>query len=186
MMKNPDISDVLCDLTHHFNEKYKNALPSLEEYLRSLWRIVSRSRDLPLTPENLAAWFERAFTEEPPPFDPAWMLRPKTESDEPNTFEGWENIILYQIADLRRMAQLGMLDNKYRYMGLTSPTDLSWYNFDPLTYLDCGMGGPWYCNEMLMPESTRENNQIGDGAGEGREISWSDFYAILYLGRIYE
>ena len=185
-MNNPDIYDSICHLTDHFNEKYKNAIPSLEEYLRSLWSIVSQSRDLPLALENIVAWLERAFTEEPPPFDPAWMLRPKTECHEPDSFEGWENIILYQIADLRRMGELGMLDDEYRYMGLTSPSGLSWYNFDPLTYLGCGMSGPWYRNERLMPAYVPENDQIDSGTGEKREISWRDFYAILYMGRIYE
>lgn len=173
-MKKPDIYE----LTKHFNERYKDALPSLEDYLRSLWSIVSQYRGLPLSQENVATWLERAFTEEPPPFDPTWMLRPKTECNETDTFEGWENIILYQIADLRRMGELGMLHDKYRYMGLTSPSGLSWYNFDPLTYLDCGMAE--------FPLYSTENDQTDEGAGEGPELSWIDFSTILYLGRIYE
>jgi hypothetical protein len=31
-------------------------------------------------------------------------------------------VILFQIADLRRMAEVGQLENEYRYLGIDSPS----------------------------------------------------------------
>jgi hypothetical protein len=63
------------------------------------------------------------------------------------------------------------LKNKYRYMGVSSPTGNSWYNFDVFTYLECGTRG------------------MGDNNREGVESSacdWATLAVMLELGRIYE
>jgi hypothetical protein len=39
------------------------------------------------------------------------------------------------------MAEAGTLENEYRYFGIDSPTGFRWYNFDPCSYLECGVRG---------------------------------------------
>ncbi len=73
--------------------------------------------------------------------------------------------------DLRRMRG-GTLAEEWRYFGSESPTGKGWYNFDPLTYLECALAGmsACACNEnadLLTP-------------------GWRPFASFLELGRTYE
>ena len=162
-----------------FEEKYKTTLPSLEEYLRSLWKIVSLANATSPTPDDIANWLESAFTTEPPPFMPEWSTLTRNFKTENSSFSDWEKVILYQIVDLRQMAENGQLDDEYQYFGIQSPSGYSWYNFDPLTYLECGVQGTldWY-----KKYGGSEDNPI-------QVIShsiWDWFIHILVCGQIYE
>ncbi|MEM7431643.1 MAG: hypothetical protein AAF351_06850 [Pseudomonadota bacterium] len=60
--------------------------------------------------------------------------------DESAGWREFEDTILFMVADLRRMRD-GALKDQCRYFGVQSPTNYSWYNFDPLTFLECGLAG---------------------------------------------
>lgn len=172
MMTNRDIYLLVCG----FAEKYKDdKLPSLEAYLRSLWLIVSQSKVEDLTIEQVVRWLEEAFTTTPPAFDDKWLNIERDYSEDLDSKDGWNNIILFQIADLRRMRDAGQLDNEYKYLGIESPTGNSWFNFDPLSYLECGIVGS-------MAGYQEEEYAIR----KIETFTWQDFIAILESGQWYE
>ena len=58
--------------------------------------------------------------------------------------------LLFQIADLHRM-QGNTLEGEWRYFGSESPSGNTWYNFDPMTYLECALAGMSASNEDAEP-----------------------------------
>jgi hypothetical protein len=52
-------------------------------------------------------------------------------------FSVLQQMICYQIADLYRMAQAGLLENEWRFDGIDSSTGHRWFNFEPASYLEC-------------------------------------------------
>ena len=78
-------------------------------------------------------------------------------------------VIIFQVAELRRMRGQE-LQNELRHYGITSEAGYSWYNFDPLTLLECGAQG------------------LEDRLGEETAVAedWSLLGDLLDLGRYYE
>lgn len=153
------------------NGKAATTPRSLEEYLRALWGLVQQTQARPVTFALLGQLLENAFVAEPLSFDEAWL-----QYDEPPDFHNIENMqafsvlqqmICYQIADLHRMHQVHLLENKLRFLGIASPTGYTWYNFDPSGYLECAARGV-------------QENGIATDAG------WIDLAILLWLGQIYE
>jgi len=144
---------------------------SLEEYLRALWSLIEQAQTQPVTYALLGQLLHDAFLVEPVPFQQMWLqyeTPPDLHEDETEeAFSVLQRMICYQIADLHRMAQAGLLENEWRYYGIDSPTGHRWFNFDPSTYLECA------------PQSIRED-------GVGTEASWIDLAILLWLGQIYE
>lgn len=161
---------------------------SLEEYLRSLWFVVSNSKIAEPTVENVADWLETAFTIAPPDFDSRWLsLRPAKGLVE--NFTDWENVILYQIADLRRMAESGQLQDKERYFGIDSPSGSRWYNFDPFSYLECGVRGAfggYEADEVIVLHQPPNGESADSEVFEITDFSWQEFASILRNGQWYE
>ena len=176
-------------LVRSFEEKYKGQLPSLEEYLRSLWLLVSQSNIKSPTIDQFAIWLEQAFTIAPSPFDSDWLkIRVDYGKDIP-AYEDWEKLILFQIADLRRMADAGQLKDEYRYFGIDSPSGSRWYNFDPLTYLECGIRGSiggYEEDEVIVLIPPEEGDSANSPVYEIKEFSWKAFIDILECGQGYE
>lgn len=113
---------------------------SLETYLLAL---LSLGQDYQhhktLTPDEFLGLLGKAFHTMPLPFDDAWRKQdydPKLEG-----FAAWQHRIIYQIVDLREMAENNTLNDKMRYFGIDAPRGARWYNFDPCTYLECGLAG---------------------------------------------
>jgi HEAT repeat protein len=176
-------------LVTSFETTYGDNPPSLEEYLRSLWRIVSQSQVSSPSLEQVAEWLTAAFTIEPPPFDPEWMKRVKDYSSSLQTQDDWENLILFQIADLRRMADAGQLEDEQRYYGIDSPSGERWYNFDPFTYLECGVRGAlggYEEDEVIVLVPSPEGQSANSPVHEIDNLGWGGFSAILECGRVYE
>jgi hypothetical protein len=147
---------------------------SLEEYLRSTLRVATAHKEEPATWRLLAQVLAEALTTPPPPFDDAWLAdtdppesvwQPQTDRADP--FAALQHMLRYQIADLHRMAEIGTINDPYRYGGIDSPTGKRWHNFDPETYLECAGAG------------------MGDGHGT-TECSWANLTFILKLGHNYE
>jgi len=89
------------------------------------------------------------------------------KDDNQKPFTVLQQMICYQIADLHRMAQAGLLENKWRSFGIDSPTGHRWYNFDPSSYLHCAV----------------QSLQVD---GVSTDASWIDLAILLWLGQIYE
>jgi hypothetical protein len=180
----------LYEFVRNLKDKHKGeSLPSLEDYLCSLWSIVSRSQHSLPTFEKLVEWLEKAFTEEPPQFNPDWMERSLWYEGELTDYADWEHLILFQIADLRRMAEAGILENEYRYYGIDSPSGSRWYNFDPLTYLECGvrgMYGGYEEDEVIVLIPPPEGESADSPVCILNEFTWQDFSGILKYGQEYE
>ena len=153
--------------------------PPLNAYLRSLWQVVSDEHDKPLTLGQFVTWLSAAFEQEPPPFDENWLQVTKSHVDEridlgTATFKDWECIILFQIADLKRMEEAGMLENKYKYFGIDSPSGDRWYNFDLAGYLECAARGIFGFGDDSEPYNPNDL------------FAWDDFIGFLICGQIYE
>lgn len=166
-------------------------LPSLETYLLSLWSlVVTESTDL-IDAYQLLSWLERAFEHEPPPFQPHWFNYPLPQPFRKRiaTFSDWEDVILFQIADLRRMAESGDLTSPGRYEGITSPSGAQWYNFDPITYLECavrGTMGGYHPNRLVQTENEAAHCAFNRTSYVIRTFTWADMILMATFGQMYE
>jgi hypothetical protein len=166
----------------------KQSMPSLEKYLSALWSVVSQEHDTPLTPEKFVEWLEKAFVTPASDFNPLWLERNSYNQDL-SDFQEWENVILFQIADLRRMDEAGKLQDEYRYYGIDSPSGSRWYNFDPLTYLECGIRGAlggYAEDEVIVLIPPPEGESADSPIYEVQQFSWDTFTWILRCGQSYE
>jgi hypothetical protein len=146
---------------------------SLEEYLRSLWVSVKNHQTDSVTFALLASILEDGFALEPAPFDNSWLeyTAPCDDWSMECSEDGYgclEQTLLFQIADLRRMAG-EELENELRYFGLESPTQHDWYNFNPFLYLECALAG-----------------FISRSGEDVTVCNWATLATILEFGRIYE
>jgi hypothetical protein len=66
----------------------------------------------------------------------------------------------------------GTLANDQRYFGVDSPRGSRWYNFDPLTFLECAVAGTF--------------GEEDDPVFEIAEVSWEKFAGFLSVGQSYE
>lgn len=160
-------------------------LRSLEEYLRALYLLAAPHRGTTPTVEQFAGWLESALTAPPLPFDPLWLTCERGVSL--TEYDGWEACILFQIADLRRMAQGGQLSDPQRYFGIDSPSGSRWYNFDVLTYLECGVRGTFGGYEesevtVLVPSPDGDDSPVFVVT----DFGWNDFTSFLGDGQHYE
>ncbi|GAA4245383.1 hypothetical protein GCM10022255_012520 [Dactylosporangium darangshiense] len=121
----------------------------LAAFLRG-WRLAGRAFDGRewLEADEVAAMIVAAGTLDPGADDPAWRSAQYEYVEEPATFAEWEAIVLSQLADLADFAEQGPLDpmasfgtDAPRPEGCRRATMRRWYNFDPRTYLECGVAG---------------------------------------------
>ena len=153
--------------------------PPLDAYLRSLWLVVSSASRTNLTLGQFSEWLTAAFETTPPPFDEKWLSVSSQHARvdlnlEDATFKDWESVILFQIADLKRMEESGQLENEYKGYGIDSPSGDRWYNFDLGIYLECAARGTFGFGEN------------GEKFVEEGPFSWGDFIGFLVCGQIYE
>ncbi len=188
-----------------FMENHRKNARTLEEYLRALWSLVGHYKNSEaFTLEDFARVLEAALTSElPESVSASWESRP-FEIPEDAGFEEWEREILSQIALLREMESDGTLEHEQRYFGMQAPDGDSWYNFDPPTYLECGIVGAfggWEPEDdtgrHFVPGKVLKNTEGGDALSvdpwdverpvtELRSVSWADFIKFLGCGRYYE
>ena len=142
----------------------------LEVYLRALWVLARGHASAEPRWDQIGEWLVTALTARPALFDEAWLrFRDPPEAGEGTPREEFDATLLFQIADLRRM-QGGALEDEWGDFGVDSPTGNSWYNFEPLSYLECALAG------------ISANNVDGHSLTPG----WRPFAWFLELGRIYE
>lgn len=176
----------------------------LRDYLMALWELVSQeyAQHATLAPQpragDVVRWLEKAFKHEvpasvpePPAEYPAHEPFTSTsdEAEPPGSFAQWEYRILRQIHELELMRQSGQLADPMRYYGIQAPNGSYWYNFDPFTYLECGVRGTMggYEEEDVIvliedPELERQDSPIF----EVEEMTWGLFESILIDGASYE
>jgi hypothetical protein len=176
---------------------------SLEDYLKTLWRLGSAHRHLDrLSLHSLAGLLEAAFHEETVPFDAAWMQIDRGERLE--GYAGWERTILLQVVDLHEMERVGTLSDPHAFFGIDAPSGARWYNFDPLGFLECaveGTVGGWEegdpSGRMLVPGPVAYLDEAGEiRSADPRElrpptseiegVSWDFFARLLWCGQSYE
>lgn len=148
----------------------------LEQYLRSVLSAATIHHSEPPTFRLLARILTIAFSRPPVPFDPAWLAYtdppavvfafdgdPATDA----SFSALQHMLYYQIADLHRLQDDGILDDPLRYGGLKSSSGNYWYNFDPQSFLECAAAS----GRIDAPET---------------ECDWDALIITLWLGQIYE
>jgi hypothetical protein len=165
----------------------------LETYLRALLaaarRFGSHFDPREPTPDEIVALLAAAGSGEPAEFEEAWRSRPRMWDEEPRPVgrARVESVLIGQIVDLDRMRASGQLADDNRYFGLDAPGGGRWYNFDPSSFLECGVagsvGGTDDDDEVLLvtpPEPVADDD-------EGRvSLGWSGLCDLLLAGQSYE
>jgi hypothetical protein len=176
---------------------------SLESYLLAL---LNLGKDLKqhdfLTPNEFAGLLEKAFYAEPLTFDELW--RKLEYRSDLESFTAWQHTLILQVVDLREMDEKGTLKDEMRYFGIDSPRGSRWYNFDPHSFLECGMAGSFGgwgegddTGRAYVSGSVAVINELGEMISADprevddpvtvlEEITWQDFTQFLYMGQSYE
>ena len=163
----PDLRSRLLDALKSYGNRESRPL---EEYLRSVWALVLGHSSAEPSWDQIGEWLVTALTAPAAPFDQAWLsFRDPPAEGEGTPREEFDATLLFHIANLCRMRG-GTLEEEWRYVGSESPTGNDWYNFDPLTYLECALVGMSACNEDAHPLTP----------------GWRLFASFLELGRTYE
>ena len=186
----------------------------LEQYLRALWQLgTMHNTEESLSLGRFAELLEAAFRESAPVFDPAWrdiadayqaklaeliesVLRESATEFDASAwrdiadagFAGWQDTILWQIVDLRDMDKAGMLRNEQRYFGIDAPRGNRWYNFDPMTYLECAAAGTFGGFHAGDPGGRMkfDSTTPDDPTVEIPLVGWDGFTHFLRAGAFYE
>ncbi len=184
-------------------EQQKSNSLTLERYLLALYSCVEPMRaKASLTLSEFFKLLVDAFTAKPVEFVAAW--RTTYGKGEEIGFAACQAKLIRHIVDLREMDESGQLADKQRYFGLDSPRGSRWYNFDPVTYLECGMEGSlggWESGDsvdrQLVPGQVAVLNAAGgidsvDPIDIERPVfkiesfSWDNFVDFLECGQQYE
>ena len=176
-------------------QKHGQPLPSLEAYLTALVARASRFADK----ESIS--LDDFFSLLRDAFDGPGETAP---SNATAGFQNWKFLIDEQIEDLRQMARSGQLKDEYRYFGINAPGGDPWFNFDPVTYIECGAAGSlggWVEGDKTgRTYVTGKVAHIGPGGAiefsdpreldrppvEVPEITWEMFSHFARCGQYYE
>ncbi|MEO3747224.1 hypothetical protein [Plantactinospora sp. B5E13] len=175
---------------------------TLDEFLRGWWQVArplaGRAR---LDLDEVAAMLVAAGSVEPPPIRPEWRSTSfEWLTVEPRRYVDWQSIVRCQIADLADFADQGPLP-PYAGLGLDAPRPggqrrcigVRWYNFDPASYLECGLAGAlggWDPDDdvrvelpgpvvPLRPEPGPEEVPV-------ETLTWDDLAEFAVCGQEYE
>lgn len=170
---------------------------TLDSYLANLQQLGRARCSLPVLPlAEFASLLEAAF-ESPGPGD-------SSVSAVADGYADWETRIGEQIRDLHEMRHSGALANEYRYFGVNAPSGARWYNFDPLTYIECaaaGTFGGWQegddTGRAYVPGpvavldasgamTTMDPRDIEDPVVTLPGITWQELVEFLDAGQSYE
>ncbi|MHC4734580.1 MAG: hypothetical protein ACYTDW_08995 [Planctomycetota bacterium] len=133
MKKNRDLYKSIESL---IKQKEDHPIPSLERYLTNLLRLATQvAHKEALDLEEFFLLLHDSFDESGDVSEGVCV-----EDGVPQFYE-WKAEVNNRIQDLRDMAENKQLENEYRYFGISAPSGRYWYNFDPLTYIECGAAG---------------------------------------------
>jgi hypothetical protein len=179
-------------------ENTEDTSRTLEEYLRSLWGIVEKYRNL--TKISVVEFYDilsSALIENVPDFNEAWRNSYVSDVISLQGFQRFESTILAQIVDLKEMNETGKLNDKYKYFGIDSPRGSRWYNFDVSTFLERATEGTFHgWSPSRDSEVTiitmdgqiekKDADEFSKPVIEIPEITWGDFSKFLFSGQVYE
>lgn len=190
-LTNRDLYNRIIDLREVLGER------SLVEYLRALWCVSRTQKDRErLAPDEVAAMLTAAVTLTPPAVETGRHFAYERTL---TGFDRWEAIILSQIADQEDFLRQPL--SEFAYFGVSAPrtsqeraTDAYWYNFDPATYLECGMAGSFGGWDESDPNSPRVlvSGPVHPSVPPLPEIapietvSWDDLADFALCGQQYE
>lgn len=134
------------------------------------------------------------------------------DDEAPVTADTVDRILRSQILDMQDAARTGVLNDEYRYFGTTvercghheRATSDHWFNFDPATFIECGIVGTF--GGWEDSDDTGRELVPGDVAGIGTDgeittvsaeecvdevvpldvLSWSVIADFLWAGQHYE
>ena len=190
---------------------------SLEQYLLAL---LGLARQHCYQDNILLSDFYRlvtgAFIAEPVQFKPSWRDEygvPNVLQEGPDWLDTrkcsplyvlWEATVIRQIVDLREMDEAGTLEDEHRYFGVDAPRGSRWYNFDPFTYLECGMAGSlggWEPDDLTGRQFIPGEVAVVDSEGKFTvvkpqdverpiiampQFTWEHFSDFVECGQMYE
>lgn len=185
-MRKNEFYQYICELKDNFENK------DLETYLLSLLKLVDQEKSQNLTADLLLKILQNAFVSTPTDFKDEW-LEIITAPDENILSKKFTNpginssidksvvsdkdgvdytiaVLQFQISELHKMKGK-QLENEMRYFGLQSETGNLWYNFDPMTNLECGAA-------CILDTSDEKEKEF--------TVSWQTLGELLEMGRIYE
>jgi hypothetical protein len=184
-------------------ERQGNNDRSLEQYLSALVHLAERySNRESLSLTDFYGLILDAFDTQPQPFNETWRNLDVILRD--NSFTVWRSIVIRQIVDLHEMSETGILADEQRYFGVDSPRGSRWYNFDPVSYLECAMAGSFggwepedSSGRILVPGKVVTIDESGNLQGVDPQdiersivcipaISWEDFQDFVWCGQVYE
>jgi hypothetical protein len=187
LRSNRDLYAFVCAMHRRHGESKR----SLEEYLSALWQLAGAHREGAALPVALfAELLEAAMVAEVPPYQPEWeqawqpagVLAAEAEdhsyeaaqaADEGTWFPGFERVILRKIVDLHELRAAGAFEDELRYFGLDAPRGGRWYNFDPLTFLECATAGSF--DAWPAPEApSRDGDDDEDDAAVDDDTAVDD------------
>ncbi|MFA7444999.1 MAG: hypothetical protein WCY89_03570 [Flavobacteriaceae bacterium] len=161
----------ICNLKNKFENR------DLETYLLSLLKLAEQEKNQPLTPDLLLKLIENAFISDPKEFNSEWLSITdapeslsidKSKISDKNEIDYSISVLQFQISELHKMRGK-QLDDEKRYFGIDSETGNIWYNFDPMTNLECGA--------RCILDSDDEKEFI---------VTWQTLGELLEIGRVYE
>lgn len=161
----------------------------LELYLRALLAGGRRFGPREPTPDEIVALLTAAGSDEPAEFEEAWRSRPRLwdETPPPSGLARFESLLIGQIVDLDRMRASGQLADDQRYFGLDAPGGGRWYNFDPRSYLECGVAGSvGGTDDDDERELVTPPELVSDDDESRVSFGWSGLCDLLHSGQIYE
>lgn len=188
-----------------FLETNPNTERSLEEYLEVLLNLGDKfQHEIYLSLNAFFSLLCDALVVEVQPSASAWQSRDPSTEDNLSGYEIWRAVISRQILDLHEMRERGILQDELRYFGVQAPSGRLWFNFDPATFLECGLAGRfggWVegdnSNREFVPGTVHFRNNDGELVeADPRDlpnpvykidlISWDTFADFLHDGQTYE
>jgi hypothetical protein len=168
---------------------------SLDDYLRAMLRRVIALRGRPeLTPREFVDLVIGAFDDQPLPFELAWSTAELPVDETAPTQRDVEHKLVRQIVDVRELAAAGAMRRDDRYFGVDAPRGNHWTNFDPATFVECGMQGAfggWSTADETGRRRVVESSPVDSGSIVQRfvpitHVTWEDVLAFLRCGQEYE
>jgi hypothetical protein len=171
-MANEQLHQMMLKVWQAIDDLPEDYSRSLEEYLLTVWSLLQECRGSEPTCEQFAHLLTAGLKQPPSSFRREWLeskKEPQWRNRSLPDLMALEDTVLFQIADLRRIAES---DEKFLPYSSTAPTGQTWNNLDVLMYLEGAMN--LKANTNLIKQEFSE------------EPSWRSLATILELGRLYE
>jgi hypothetical protein len=167
----------------------------LEAYLRAMLGLVRALRDRPeLRASEFLDVVVGALSAPAIAFDPAWDALPASQGFGGGTAPAVESTLARQVAELRRVAQAGLLSSETREFGLDAPRGGRWSNFTPAAFVECGLRGAF--GGVALEESSRSMTggpHLAEQSGvmiaravPMSWVTWDDVMSFLVCGQCHE